>query len=84
MILELFSIHHKFFIANLSAQDIRLTQHIEQLQRMGTSLDSYLAIAILITSVEVKYLMPMTDSIKPFFEDSFKWENAEKSLIGKT
>lgn len=59
----------------------RMAAIVEQLRRMKTTLDDSLAIGILVASIQVPQLQPVTQSIKTLPEDSVTWDVVTSKLI---
>lgn len=62
----------------------RLAGLLEQLQGMGTKLDKTLQIGILVASIQVPELAPVTAAIKTLAEDDLKWDAVSSRLIEET
>lgn len=78
---ELVSTRYSSLREDMSVHVDRMAGLIEQLKSMGMTLDESLSIGILVASIEVQELMPVTASIKTLSESDVKWEEVSNRLI---
>lgn len=66
---------------DMSVHVDRMAGLLEQLKSRGMTIDDSLAIGILVASIDVPELMPVTASIKTLAEADVKWEEVANRLI---
>lgn len=81
---QLMSIKFVSIHDDISEHIYRLTELLEQLQSMGTMLDNTLSVGILVASIQVAELAPVTAATKTLAESDLKWESVRNRLIEKT
>ena len=78
---ELVSMRYTSLKEDLSGHIDRMAGLLEQLSSMGTSVADSLAIGILVASVEVPQLQPVTAAIKTLAENNINWEDVTNHLF---
>lgn len=78
---ELVSVRYTSVRDDMSKHIDRLAGLVEQLNNMGSQLPEDLTVGILVASIEVTALMPVTASIKTLSDENLKWEDVSSRLI---
>lgn len=78
---ELVSMRYVSLRSDMSTHVYKMAGLIEQLLAMGTSFDDALAVGILVASIDVTELSPVTASIETLSNDKITWEAVSTRLI---
>ena len=78
---ELVSMRYTSIRDDMARHVDRMAALIEQLRSMKTTLDDSLAIGILVASIDVPSLLPITAAIKTLAESDINWEDVTSRLI---
>lgn len=78
---ELESLRYSNLRSDISKHIDKMAALVELLRAMDTTLDETLVIGILVASIDVTQLQPVTAAIKTLSEDKLSWEDVSGRLI---